>query len=57
MVSARHTGFNLILYGSGSYGERQGAAETEVGRSRDRGAGLAYYDDGKSNRCHLGRAL
>ena len=23
MVSARHTGFNLILYGSDSYGERR----------------------------------
>jgi hypothetical protein len=26
MVSARLGGFNLILYGSGSYGERRGAA-------------------------------
>jgi hypothetical protein len=35
MVSARHIGFNLILYGSGSYGERRDAAETWVGRSRE----------------------
>ena len=26
MVSTRKGGFNLILYGSGSYGERRGAA-------------------------------
>jgi hypothetical protein len=29
MVSARTDGFNLILYGSGSYGERRGPRRLE----------------------------